>query len=421
MNRLFENFNNLLPLNRKERFYTGSVLPAIICYNNFEYINRFFKLIPNFNLNLDIKPDANNNNILFQTEYSFKESLFGKHFKEKFSGEYETKDTPDLVILVTEPELILIVGEAKMFSNVNPGDINTQMKNQEWFIEALQKGLKIKKENCFHFALLPKKLLPGKESLSYPVVFWEEIISSYSDILTDDYFFNVLRLAVDKFDDLRSSKIGDTVSYGKNMDFKLSGERILEMHNRGESFWVGRSKGRFGDKFKTDIQTGIWKDFEYEINTTSKSVPNRNWFSSSQFAEDVGEKKTNSDPNSEKSQSENFGINNSFFYSDLSDWHFSHLGRDYFLDISRKIGGDGKWDAPIEWVYIGKSGVRYIEKKRGRNVNPNWSVILKNGREIKCKTVSGMIENGSWERSHCNVFSWQEIKEFFENQFKIKI
>ena len=45
----------------------------------------------------------------------------------------------------------------------------------------------------------------------------------------------------------------------------------------------------------------------------------------------------------------------------------------------------------------------------------------KNGREIKCKTVSGMIENGSWERSHCNVFSWQEIKEFFENQFKIKI
>jgi hypothetical protein len=421
MNRLFENFNNLLPLNRKERFYTGSVLPAIICYGNFKYIDRFFNLIPNFNLNLEIKPDVKNNNILFQTEYSFKESLVEKHFKEKFTGDFETKDTPDLVILITEPELVLIVGEAKMFSSVNPGDINTQMKNQEWFIEAVKNGLNIKNENCFHFALLPQKLIPGKASLNYPVVFWEEIISSYNEILADDYFLNVLRVAVDKFDDLRSQRNGDAISFGKNMDFKLSGDKILEMHNNGESFWVGRSKGRFGDKFKTDILTGGWKDFEYEINKTSKSVPNRNWFSSSQFVNDVGEKKTNSDSNSEKSQSVNSGINNPYFNSELSDWHFSHLGRDYFLDISRKIGGDGKWDAPIDSVYIGKSGVRYIEKKRGRNVNPNWSVILKNGREIKCKTVSGMIENGSWGRANCNVFSWQEIKEFFENQFKIKI
>jgi len=84
MKSLEHNYNNILPLNRKERFYTGTVLPAIICYDNFRYLNRFFKLIRGYNRELSIFPNSDKNNILFQTEYSFKESVYEVQFKNKF-------------------------------------------------------------------------------------------------------------------------------------------------------------------------------------------------------------------------------------------------------------------------------------------------------------------------------------------------
>ena len=414
MNQLFENFNKVLPINRKERFYTGTILPSIICCNNFSHIDRFFNLIPNFNIKLSINPNADNNNILLLTEYSFKESLVENHFKEMFTDKYETKDTPDLVILITEPELILIVGEAKMFSNVNPGEINTQMNNQKWFINTLINTHNIKKENCFHFALLPQKLIFSKESLNYPVVFWEEILESYSDILEKDYFYNTLKIAISKFDNLKSTNLGNGISFGKNMESKLSGEKIIEFANSGESFWVGRFGGVNGEKFRTDVNTGNWRNFEYEINISSKAQPNNNWFSSREFANSVRNNNTFLRPKIDESvplESSN--------KQPLSDWHFSHLGRDYFLEISRKLGGNGKWDIPIYQVYIGKKGVPYIEKKRGRNVNPNWAVIMQNGKEYKYKSNSNnMIEPGIWDRSNCHVFSWSEINLFFEDQLK---
>ncbi len=412
MNSLKQNYEEFIPLNRKERFYTGTVLPAIVCYNNFNYLNKFFHLIPGFNKDIKIYPDSDKNNILFQTEYSFKESLFEKGFKEKFNDNYETKDTPDLVILITEPDLVLFVGEAKMFSNVNAGEINNQMKNQEWFIQALQKGLNIKKNNCYHFALLPEKLIPSKQMINYPVIYWEEIVEEFKVILQNDYFLNVLNIATDKFDDLRAqTSPGSTISYGMNMDFRLSGQKIIELHNNGTKFWVGRFGGFSGNKFVTDIKTGGWRTFEYEINTTEKSAPNKNWFSSRQFIDAVKntglEVMINKAVNEESIQSADF--------SQTSDkWHFSHLGRDYFLNISLKIGYGGKWDSPIHLVYVGKTGVAYIEKKHGRNVNPNWSVVTKEGINIRCGN-SGMIENGLWDKKKCNVFSWDEIKNFFIN------
>jgi len=189
-----------------------------------------------------------------------------------------------LVILITEPELHLFVGEAKMFDNVKPDKISKQMQNQEWFIIALQNELNINKNNCFHFALVPQKIIPNRESFNYPVVYWEEIIDAYRDVLANNHFFNVLTIAINKFEKLRGKNI---ISYGQNMENKWSGEKIVEMHNSGLHFWVGRSGGCYGEKFINDIQTGKWRTFKYEINTQVKSAPNRNWFSSKQFIENL--------------------------------------------------------------------------------------------------------------------------------------
>jgi len=92
------------------------------------------------------------------------------------------------------------------------------MKKQEWFIDAVKKGLNIKKENCFHFALLPEKLVPNKSTINYPVIYWEEIADEYDDVLKDNYFLNVLKIALLKFNDLRLNNFSNGISYGMNMD-----------------------------------------------------------------------------------------------------------------------------------------------------------------------------------------------------------
>ena len=45
MEQLEKNYNQFLPLNRKERYYTGTILPYIICYQDFKHIQLFFNQI----------------------------------------------------------------------------------------------------------------------------------------------------------------------------------------------------------------------------------------------------------------------------------------------------------------------------------------------------------------------------------------
>jgi len=64
-----------LPLNRKERFYTGTVLPMIVCRNSFRHFDRFCRLIPGCPL-VDINGDPRAQ-IQFFSEYNLADSLFG--------------------------------------------------------------------------------------------------------------------------------------------------------------------------------------------------------------------------------------------------------------------------------------------------------------------------------------------------------
>ena len=300
-----------------------------------------------------------------------------------------------------------------MYSRITPGELNIQMTNQTWVIDAIKKAVSINNENCFHVGIVPEKLIPIKDSSHYPLIYWEEIIAAYNDLLVDNYFLNVLQIAIDKFDQLQSSSKNGALSFGKNMELKIMGEKIIELQEAGERFWVGRSGGLLGDKIKVDISSGGWKTFEYEVNFSSKHAPNRNWFRSDLFAKQVLRYAAKSDTIFKKVDSL---LSNE--EGDLIDqWHFSHLGRDYFLDIAFKVGFGRTLDVPIYLVYVGKTGVAYAEKKKGRNVNPNWSVVTKDGKNLRCGNKTGyIVESGLWNRKRCVVLNWEEIREFFNNQ-----
>ncbi|HEY0696968.1 MAG TPA: hypothetical protein VGD43_04080 [Micromonospora sp.] len=46
-----------LPLNRKERYYTGTVLPAILCCDNFAHFSRISGLLATGDLDVRAVPD----------------------------------------------------------------------------------------------------------------------------------------------------------------------------------------------------------------------------------------------------------------------------------------------------------------------------------------------------------------------------
>ena len=70
---LLDLFDERLPINRKERYYTGTVLPMIVASDGFKHFGRFLALcgMPE----VALEADPNSANIQFLTEYGFEESL----------------------------------------------------------------------------------------------------------------------------------------------------------------------------------------------------------------------------------------------------------------------------------------------------------------------------------------------------------
>ena len=95
-------------------------------------------------------------------------------------------------------------------------------------------------------------------------------------------------------------------------------------------------------------------------------------------------------------------------------WHFSYLGENYFLQVANNLGYVNLKYAQIEDLYIGSTGVEYKEKQYGLNVNPNWCVRMKNGKEYRFGTkTKDRKEPGLWDLNHCNHYKWKEIKDFY--------
>jgi hypothetical protein len=399
MDKLEYNLNNYLPINRKEKFYTATILPSIICYDNYKFISLFFDLIDNFPKSIKINPNSDINNIQFITEFSLKESanFVGKEFKNV----PDSKETPDLVILITEPELYLIVVEGKMFSSTKINDFKDQIQGQKKVIDCIKNTLNIKDNNIYHIGLVPEKYYSNNIMINCQMIFWEDIIDSYKNVLNNNYFFEMLKHAIKNYKELISNNETAFGSIGKNMEDRLSGLDIVKYNNSGKIFWVGRNRGLHGSELKIDRETDGWETFLYEVNFTASDAPNRNWFSSQDFVDFIGKKSNNN---------RNINLSN---IDQLDPWHFSYLGKGYFLNIAYVLGYGHTLDCPIDIVYTGKSNVEYIERMRGRKVNPNWCVKLLNGKESKYGTPTGNnLIDGLWNLSNCKKFEWDDIKSY---------
>jgi hypothetical protein len=279
-------FNRRLPINRKERYYTGTVFPGIVCADNFKNFKQFLEIIKCCDEVFDISVDTCS--IQFFTEYGLYESSFSERFEEFYPEITGTRDTPDILILLDDPAPLLIAIEAKMCDSVSKPDLIDQMNRQEK--EVLSRlGTLWDPLRIVHLALLPKLLAedfgdlgPALDNSSVrQVITWEGIYDAFKGISSALYFLEVLRIAILNYPRLKADR-----SSGQNAQGRLAGEDILALCTDDE--WAFKTMGRQGGRESAlaDIKGGAWQKQTYELNKSPIPL-NRNWFLISEFVEFV--------------------------------------------------------------------------------------------------------------------------------------
>ena len=266
-----------LPMNRKERFFTGTVFPMIVCKDNFKHIPILFSLLDGVKVSTVVS-DVTEANIQFFTEYSLIESAVGDA-RKRFKHLPKTKDTPDIVLLIKGTTKVLIAFEAKMYDVPSVQDMNRQMTAQRGILSSINESISI--DAVHHYALLPEKLAKQAEGLQFPVLTWEALHKAYEPVCRGDYFFEMLGIALEKYDELVSSRAG----YGQNCEEKIAGQQIYASFKDGtlNKTSMGRDGGLRGDQLKQDVVTEKWRVFRYETSSKPSSELNRNWFAMADF------------------------------------------------------------------------------------------------------------------------------------------
>ena len=266
---------NRLPLNRKEVYFTATVLPALICSDRFSHFGRFLELIGL--TAVPIEADPGRTNIQFFTEYSLAEAIYPEITRGGFTGAPTSRERPDLLVLIEGSEPLLIAIEAKLYSATQKFELIWEMQQQKLQLDYFQNlwpELRI-----VHVALLPSAMKSAFGSLETgPIVTWEEILETFGDVVSAEYFVEVLRIALEKYPDLKSKEVN-------NADDNLLGSEILARYQRGdvEFQMMGRQGGIGGFILRRDIDTGAWPSQRYEVRRLTDDRPN--WFSIARFVD----------------------------------------------------------------------------------------------------------------------------------------
>lgn len=274
-------FEQRLPINRKERYYTATVLPGIICHDNFKGLEKFLGLLGIRGIAPDPNPDTTDFQLF--TEYGLVESIFGVETRKRFPDCPPMHDIPDVLISVRG---FLVAIEAKMYDQVTAGMLEFQMERQgrllsyiagEW--EKQNRG----PTEIRHVALLPKQLADTLNGFRHPVITWEEIIDAYRPLQRATYFFRMLEIAIGAYPKLKSKNV-------KNYDAILPGAEIVHRSKLGilEFKTMGRKDGFDGSLLKEDVKSGRWPKQNYQV-ALADDPANSNWFPVQLFLDLVNE------------------------------------------------------------------------------------------------------------------------------------
>ena len=234
-----------LPLNRKERYYTGTVLPMLVASDGFAHLDRFLALcgLPDVHV-----PGSRNGEqaLEFFTEFGFHERVRDED-RPRFP-DLTGRDTPDLVIAGDD---WLLAVEAKMFHRPTSAAMNRQADQQRLVIDTWVRALPLRPDRVAHVWLLPEELASAvRGSVHIPVVTWQEVLRAYR-VVGPAYWVGVLEEALTRYTDL----VAEPMTFGANPDDYIPGGEVVEGYGR-EPFRIGTSGGAVGSTVVTSA--GMW-------------------------------------------------------------------------------------------------------------------------------------------------------------------
>jgi hypothetical protein len=267
-----------LPLNRKERFYTGTVFPMIVASDGFENLDRLLVLA---GLPVRVSTgDPGSTDVQFFTEYGYAESRIGWAM-DRLPTAPAGRDTPDILIYFEDRAPLLLALEAKMYDRPSRAAIDAQLKVQARLLGGLRADLAClggEDVQLFHAALLPSLLAAQLGPLRVPVITWEALLDAYTDV-APRYWLAMLGEALGRYAELTPQSAS-----GANSDAKLTGQRIFDLA-RSDALpyrYMGRVGGYTGSRLAADVASGSWRAWRYEVSL-AEVEPNRNWFSVEAF------------------------------------------------------------------------------------------------------------------------------------------
>ena len=268
-----------LPMNRKERYYTGSVLPGLITENGLAHLHRFLRLCGLPEVAAQYRKGGRlmgDQDVQVFTEYSFAESVYTDEDKQRFDDRPRERDTPDVVIC--GPDWLVSV-EAKMYHRPTRNALARQSSRQQVLVEYWTRHFGLDPARVAQVLLLPEKFAAARQPLQLPVVTWEQVRDAY-DVVGDAYWYGVLREALARYEDLASPE----PTFRGNADELLTGQEIVEGHADATLpyEWVGCSGGLNGKLFADDIASGHWREREYEVRVEELAGAH-NWFPVAEF------------------------------------------------------------------------------------------------------------------------------------------
>lgn len=269
-------FDAGLPMNRKERFFTGTVFPMLTCRNAMQELHLLLAHLGVAGAVID--GTASGTNVQVFTEYGFKESVFTQEDRKRFSTDLLDKSTPDVVIYVGPPHQQLVLIEAKVYDRPTAAQLIQQIEAQKAIGDVMASGLGIDPDAVTYAALLPGALAAEIGDIPVPVVTWEDLLELYPG--PDDYWVQLLERALALYPAL----VSPGPSFGANADTKLTGVEIVDAFGGDEPGWLtmGRSGGLRGPKLDQDVASGGWRTQRYECSSRPQPI-NPNWFTVADF------------------------------------------------------------------------------------------------------------------------------------------
>ena len=271
---------------RSERYFTATLLPAVLFHKDLEGVKRFVELVEK-NATTECnrsgererkgetKYDFQNVEVITEFHIARDLAFAGQQLEVSVGsseeGNPERRDAPDVVIVAGRE---LVVCEGKFFSDFNAHDLNNQLRSQRRQVRHLFHN-RPQIRAYRHVAILPERFDEMTIIDADVVLTWDDIreLAENDKLMGPDHYVTVrLREAVKRY---RREGDPDIHNYNDILPFDAMRKKSREL---GDKIWVGHTGGET-DLRKRDLVYAEKKSWKWRDEATRGRWDRRNWLS----------------------------------------------------------------------------------------------------------------------------------------------